>query len=304
MISREPTIERLAIARALLLEPFGLDRGHARRHAGRRSRRTASTTPTSTSSTRAAKAGASRKASSRAAASASTRASACAPSPARRRRSPTPTTSPKRRCWTPRAPCARSPPPGQSRRVKVRHARRSLPAAACSTRRCDPIATLDSTQKVALLEKVEKLARARDPRIVQVMAGLAGRVRRGAGRARRRHASPPTCGRWCACRSPSSPSRTAGAARRARRRRRPLRPRLLPATTCIDEYVDAGRQRRAHQPRVASRAGRRDDASCSARAGPACCCTRRSATASRATSTARARAPSPAASASASRPRA
>ncbi|MEP7141174.1 MAG: peptidase U62, partial [Caldimonas sp.] len=25
MISREPTIERLAIARALLLEPFGLD---------------------------------------------------------------------------------------------------------------------------------------------------------------------------------------------------------------------------------------------------------------------------------------
>ena len=38
----------------------------------------------------------------------------------------------------------------------------------------DPIATLDSTQKVALLEKVEKLARAKDPRIVQVMAGLAG----------------------------------------------------------------------------------------------------------------------------------
>jgi len=38
----------------------------------------------------------------------------------------------------------------------------------------DPIATLDSTQKVALLERVEKLARARDPRIVQVMAGLAG----------------------------------------------------------------------------------------------------------------------------------
>ena len=38
----------------------------------------------------------------------------------------------------------------------------------------DPIATLDSTQKVALLEKVEKLARSKDPRIVQVMAGLAG----------------------------------------------------------------------------------------------------------------------------------
>ncbi len=38
----------------------------------------------------------------------------------------------------------------------------------------DPIATLDSTQKVELLEKVERMARARDPRIVQVMAGLAG----------------------------------------------------------------------------------------------------------------------------------
>ena len=37
----------------------------------------------------------------------------------------------------------------------------------------DPIATLDSTQKVALLEKVERLARKKDPRIVQVMAGLA-----------------------------------------------------------------------------------------------------------------------------------
>lgn len=37
----------------------------------------------------------------------------------------------------------------------------------------DPIATLDSTAKVRLLEKVEKLARAKDPRIVQVMAGLA-----------------------------------------------------------------------------------------------------------------------------------
>ena len=37
----------------------------------------------------------------------------------------------------------------------------------------DPIATLDSTAKVQLLERTEKLARARDPRVVQVMAGLA-----------------------------------------------------------------------------------------------------------------------------------
>ncbi len=37
----------------------------------------------------------------------------------------------------------------------------------------DPISTLDSAAKVALLGKVEKLARAKDPRVAQVMAGLA-----------------------------------------------------------------------------------------------------------------------------------
>ena len=37
----------------------------------------------------------------------------------------------------------------------------------------DPIATLDSTAKVSLLGRVETLARAKDPRVVQVMAGLA-----------------------------------------------------------------------------------------------------------------------------------
>jgi TldD protein len=61
---------------------------------------------------------------------------------------------------------------GQSRRVKVP----SSPAIAGSRvlyAPTDPIGTLDSTQKVALLEKVERLARAKDPRIVQVMAGLA-----------------------------------------------------------------------------------------------------------------------------------
>ena len=37
----------------------------------------------------------------------------------------------------------------------------------------DPITTMDSAAKVALLGKVEKLARSRDPRVAQVMAGLA-----------------------------------------------------------------------------------------------------------------------------------
>ena len=37
----------------------------------------------------------------------------------------------------------------------------------------DPIASLGSTEKVQLLERAERAARARDPRVVQVMAGLA-----------------------------------------------------------------------------------------------------------------------------------
>jgi TldD protein len=61
---------------------------------------------------------------------------------------------------------------GQSRRVRV-----PGEASVARTRELyaamDPIATLDSMQKVALLEKVERLARAKDPRVAQVMAGLA-----------------------------------------------------------------------------------------------------------------------------------
>jgi TldD protein len=61
---------------------------------------------------------------------------------------------------------------GQSRRVRVPgqgHAAGSRVLYGPT----DPIATLDSAQKVALLEKVEKLARSKDPRIAQVMAGVA-----------------------------------------------------------------------------------------------------------------------------------
>jgi len=61
---------------------------------------------------------------------------------------------------------------GQSRRVKV-GVKPSVVGSRTLYGPTDPIGTLDSTQKVALLEKVEKLARAKDPRIVQVMAGLA-----------------------------------------------------------------------------------------------------------------------------------
>jgi TldD protein len=57
--------------------------------------------------------------------------------------------------------------------VRVGAAKRKLAAARALYAPTDPIATLDSAQKVALLEKVEARARAKDPRIVQVMAGIA-----------------------------------------------------------------------------------------------------------------------------------
>jgi TldD protein len=62
---------------------------------------------------------------------------------------------------------------GQSRRVKV-----NTPHKLASSRALylpmDPIGSLDSTAKVALLERIEKMARAKDPRIKQVMASLSG----------------------------------------------------------------------------------------------------------------------------------
>ena len=61
---------------------------------------------------------------------------------------------------------------GQQRRVKV-GARTVAPSRDLYVA-TDPIATLDSVAKVALLEKIERMAKAKDPRVVQVMAGLAG----------------------------------------------------------------------------------------------------------------------------------
>ena len=61
---------------------------------------------------------------------------------------------------------------GRSARVKA--AAPKVSASRSLYPGMDPIATLDSTAKVALLERMEKLARAKDPRVVQVMASVAG----------------------------------------------------------------------------------------------------------------------------------
>ncbi|KLN54258.1 metalloprotease TldD [Variovorax paradoxus] len=60
---------------------------------------------------------------------------------------------------------------GRTGRVKT--ATRKIASSRSLYNGIDPISTLDSTAKVKLLEKVEKLARSRDPRVAQVMAGLA-----------------------------------------------------------------------------------------------------------------------------------
>lgn len=60
---------------------------------------------------------------------------------------------------------------GRTGRVKT--AARKIASSRSLYNGVDPISTLDSTAKVKLLEKVEKLARSRDPRVAQVMAGLA-----------------------------------------------------------------------------------------------------------------------------------
>ena len=62
---------------------------------------------------------------------------------------------------------------GQSRRVKVGGNKPLVSSSRLLYGTTDPIGTLDSAAKVALLERMEKMARAKDPRIVQVMAGVA-----------------------------------------------------------------------------------------------------------------------------------
>ncbi|MDM0114565.1 metalloprotease TldD [Variovorax sp. J22R133] len=59
------------------------------------------------------------------------------------------------------------------RNGKAKMATRKIASSRSLYGGIDPISTLDSTAKVKLLEKVEKLARSRDPRVAQVMAGLA-----------------------------------------------------------------------------------------------------------------------------------
>jgi TldD protein len=92
--------------------------------------------------------------------------------PARRPPSPIPTTSAWRRC---RAAA------GTTRAIAAAGAQRLAPllrdgkaAAALYAPANDPIASLDDAAKVKLLERLEAMARAADPRVREVMAHIAG----------------------------------------------------------------------------------------------------------------------------------
>ena len=61
---------------------------------------------------------------------------------------------------------------GQRRRTKV--ARHRTPVARSLYLPHDPLASLDAQAKVSLLERLESYARAEDPRVIQVMAHIAG----------------------------------------------------------------------------------------------------------------------------------
>ena len=161
----------------------------------------------------------------------------------------------------------------------------------------DPLASPGFSDKVALLQEIDAFARARDPRVAQVMASLAGERRmveilRADGRLIR-DVRPLVRLNVSDHRREGRPARD-----RLLRRRRPRRLRGL------DHAGQAGRTRstrRCARPWSTSTPCPARPARwtwCWARAGTACCCTRRSATAWKATSTARAPRPSPAGSAS------
>ena len=171
---------------------------------------------------------------------------------------------------------------------------RALYVAARSGRgRCPRI------RKVALLERLEQMARARDPRVTQVMASLAGEyeamlIARSDGLVAAD--VRPLVRVSLTVIVEENGRREQG----SMRRRRPLRLRATSPTTCCERTPNEAVDQALLNLGARDAPAGNDDRRARPRAGPASCCTRRSATASKAISTARARARSPAASASAS----
>ncbi len=170
MISREPTLERLAIAQSLLLEPFGLDESHLSRTLAEIRAHRVDDADLYFQYTRSegwsleegiVKTGSFSIDQGVGVRAVSGEKTAFAYS------DDISEASLMDAARTVRTIAAAS----KGGRVKVPS--RRVASSRSLYRDLDPIASLDSTQKVALLGRVEKMARAKDPRVSQVMAGLA-----------------------------------------------------------------------------------------------------------------------------------
>ena len=170
MISREPTLERLATAKSLLLDPFGLDEGHLSRALAAIKTHQVDDADLYFQYTRtegwSLEEGIVKTGSFSIDQGVGVRAVA-GEKTAFAYSDDISEASLMDAATTVRAIAAAS----QNRRSKV--PARKVSASRSLYPSLDPMSTMDSTTKVRLLEKVEKFARAKDPRVVQVMAGMA-----------------------------------------------------------------------------------------------------------------------------------
>ena len=170
MISREPTLERLATAKSLLLDPFGLDEGHLNRALNAIKAHQVDDADLYFQYTRtegwSLEEGIVKTGSFSIDQGVGVRAVA-GEKTAFAYSDDISEASLMDAATTVRAIAAAA----QNKRARV--PARKVSASRSLYPSLDPMSTMDSTAKVKLLEKVEKLARAKDPRVVQVMAGLA-----------------------------------------------------------------------------------------------------------------------------------
>lgn len=170
MISREPTIERLAIARQLLLEPFGLDESHLSRALAEIRANQVDDADLYFQYTRAEGWSLEEGIVKTGSFSIDQGVGVRAVSGEKTAFAYSDDISEASLLDAARTVRAIS---GSSQQRKVRIPKTTIAPSRTLYPGIDPIATMDSTAKVELLGKVETLARAKDPRVVQVMAGLA-----------------------------------------------------------------------------------------------------------------------------------
>ena len=170
MISREPTIERLAVARQLLLEPFGLDESHLSRALAEIRAHQVDDADLYFQYTRSEGWSLEEGIVKTGSFSIDQGVGVRAVSGEKTAFAYSDDISEASLLDAARAVRAIS---GAQQQRKVKIPKTTIAPSRSLYPGIDPIATMDSTAKVEMLGKVETLARAKDPRVVQVMAGLA-----------------------------------------------------------------------------------------------------------------------------------